>query len=53
MIDSGGMLERISIPAVGVLDRTGDIGSRASLWSLCSFRVIELVVRACPHTTQP
>ena len=36
-IVSGMTLARISIPAVGVLDLTGDMGRRASLCSLFSF----------------
>ena len=46
VIVSRGLFESISIPAVGVWDRTGDIRSRASFWSLFSLKVRDLVVRA-------
>lgn len=43
------MLDRTSIPAVGVSDLIGDIGSKASHWNLLSLRRIYLVLRACPR----
>ena len=49
----GVMFARTSIPAVGVWDLTGDIGRRASLWSLWSLDRIDLVLRAWPHTRHP
>ena len=53
IIVRGEIFESSSSPAVGVCDRTGDIGSKASLCSLVNLRRIDLVLRACPQTRHP
>ena len=48
-----GMFARISSPAVGGWDLTGDIGSNASLFNLLSLLRTDLVLRAWPQTRHP